>query len=80
MRLTIATISLVFFISFAPNAFAINVHLADGGVIEAKKAWRSKGMVYVLVNRDTFLEFLPREVNLKKTFPSKPRKNCARRR
>ena len=80
MRLVIATLSLAFFISFAPSAFAVNVYLADGGVIEAKKAWHSKGMVYVLVNRDTFLEFSPREINLKKTFPTKPRKNCVRRR
>ena len=54
-------------------ASAVQVHLADGGIISAKKIWRSKGSIFVLVNRDTLLEFVPQEVNLKKTFVRKSR-------
>jgi hypothetical protein len=52
-------------------ASAVEVHLADGDIITAQKVWRSKGSIFVLVNRDTLLEFAPQEVNLKKTFARK---------
>lgn len=49
-------------------AIAGPVYLADGAIVEAQKAWRSEGKVYVLVNRDVLLSFAPEEVNIKKTF------------
>jgi len=54
-------------------AAVVQVHLADGGVIRAKKIWSRPGTIFVLVNRDTLLEFAPREVNMKKTFVRKSR-------
>jgi hypothetical protein len=49
-------------------SLAANVYLKDGGVIKAKSVWRTKGFVHVLVNRDTLVEFLPQEINMKRTF------------
>jgi len=56
-------------LGLATPALAARVYLKDGGVINAKSAWRSKGKVHVLVNRDTLAEFLPGEVDLERTFP-----------
>ena len=50
------------------------VYLKEGGVIKAKSAWRSKGRVHVLVNRDTLTEFSPAEIDMKRTFAGKVRK------
>ena len=57
---------------------AANVYLKDGGMIKAKSVWRSKGMIMVLVNRDTLAEFHPSEINMRRTFakrrhPVRPR-------
>jgi hypothetical protein len=49
-------------------AIAGPVYLADGAIVEAQKAWRAEGKVYVLVNRDVLLSFAPEEVDIKKTF------------
>lgn len=54
-------------------AAAVQVQLTDGGVISAKKIWSRQGIIFVLVNRDTLLEFSPREVNMKKTHVLKSR-------
>lgn len=61
-------------VPFAADA-AVQVQLADGGIISAKKIWSRQGIIFVLVNRDTLLEFAPREVNMKKTFVRKNRHN-----
>lgn len=52
----------------ATPAFAANVYLKDGGIIEAKKVWQKDGKVHVLVNRDILTTFEPYEVNMKRTF------------
>ena len=44
------------------------VYLKDGGILESRSAWRSKGKVYVLVNRDILAEFHPSELDMKRTF------------
>jgi hypothetical protein len=53
-------------------AQAAVIYLKGGGQIKAKKIWREKGKVVVLVNRDSITTFANSELNLKKTFP--PRK------
>jgi hypothetical protein len=64
---------------FATPAFAVKVYLKDGGVIQAKRVWRSDGRVYVLATRHTLTSFEPREINLKQTFVKRHRvaKNVA---
>ena len=44
------------------------VYLKDGGILEARSVWRSKGKVHVLVNRDILAEFYPAELDMKRTF------------
>ena len=61
----------------ASPALAAKVYLKDGGIITAQKVWRANGKVVVLINRDSVEEFLPAEVNLKRTFPHKQRKPVA---
>lgn len=65
-QLLIAAALLCVFAS--PSLAAKLVYLKDGSIIQAKNVWRSKGMVHVLVNRDTLADFNDSEVNLKKTF------------
>ena len=62
---------------WAVSAQASTVYLKDGGRIKAKRVWREKGKVVVLLNRDSITSFAPGEVNLKKTFP--PRKKRVKR-
>ena len=57
---------------WATTASAAQVYLNDGSWINAKKVWREKGRVVVLVNRESITSFTNAEVNLRKTFP--PRK------
>jgi hypothetical protein len=54
-------------------ALAAKLYLKDGGVIQAKRVWRSGGKVHVLATRHTMTSFEPGEVNLKRTFPKKRR-------
>jgi hypothetical protein len=54
-------------------ALAAKLYLKDGGVIQAKRVWRSDGKVHVLATRHTLTSFEPNEVNLKRTFPKKHR-------
>lgn len=60
-------------VALATPAVAAKLYLKDGGVILAKRVWRSEGKVYVLANRDTMTSFEPYEVNLKRTFPKRKR-------
>jgi hypothetical protein len=57
----------------ATPALGARLYLKDGGVIQAKRVWRSDGKVYVLATRDTLTSFEPYEVNLKRTFPKAKR-------
>lgn len=62
----------------ATPALGARLYLKDGGVIQAKRVWRSDGKVYVLATRDTMTSFEPYEVNLKRTFPPKPKQRKAK--
>jgi hypothetical protein len=57
----------------ATPAFAANVYLKDGGVIKAKRVWRSGGKVHVLATRHTLTSFEPSEIDLKRTFVKRHR-------
>ena len=57
----------------ATPAFAAKVYLKDGGVIEAQRAWRADGRVYVLATRHTLTSFERSEVDLKRTFVKRHR-------
>jgi opacity protein-like surface antigen len=57
----------------ATPAFAAKVYLKDGGVIQAKRVWRSGDKVHVLATRHTLTSFEKSEVNMKRTFPKKHR-------
>lgn len=57
----------------ATPALGAKLYLKDGGVIQAKRVWRSDGKVHVLATRDTLTSFEPYEVNLKRTFPKAKR-------
>jgi hypothetical protein len=57
----------------ATPAFAAKVYLKDGGVIQAKRVWRSGGKVHVLATRHTLTSFEKSEVDLKRTFPKRHR-------
>jgi len=54
-------------------SFAAEVYLKEGGVIQAKRAWRSGGKVHVLATRHTLTTFEKSEVDLKRTFPKRHR-------
>jgi hypothetical protein len=58
-------------VALTTPALAAKLYLKDGGVIQAKRVWRSGGKVYVLATRDTMTSFEPSEVNLKRTFPKR---------
>ena len=68
---------MVLLLVWVVSAQAATVYLKDGGAIKAKRVWREKGKVVVLVNRDSITSFAYDEVNLKKTFP--PRKKQVKR-
>jgi hypothetical protein len=65
-------LALVLVVCWVATASAARVYLKDGSWINAKKVWRHKAKVVVLVNRDSITSFTNEELNLKKTFP--PRK------
>ncbi|MBK5275697.1 MAG: hypothetical protein JJE30_11670 [Desulfuromonadales bacterium] len=58
-------------VTLATPAFAANVYLKDGGVIQAKRVWRAGGKVHVLATRHTLTSFERSEIDLKRTFPGK---------
>ncbi|HEY6838886.1 MAG TPA: hypothetical protein VI389_09105 [Geobacteraceae bacterium] len=54
----------------APLA-AKTLYLTNGDRIEYKSVWRQDGRLYVLINRDTLVDFSPKEVDMKKSFKAK---------
>jgi hypothetical protein len=61
--------AMVVVVGWTVSAQAAVVYLKDGGIIKARKVWREKGTVVVLLNRDSITSFAAGEINLKKTFP-----------
>ena len=80
MRLILIPLVLALLAAPVGAASGVQVYLADGGIITGQKIWRSGGTIFVLVNRDTLLEFAPREVLLQKSFSHKSRHANKKRR
>ena len=57
----------------ATPAFAAQLYLKEGGVIQAQRVWREGGKVQVLATRHTLTSFEPCEVDMKRTFPRRHR-------
>jgi len=66
--------AMVLVLVWAISAPAAVVYLKDGGQIRAQKVWREKGQVVVLVNHTSIASFALSEINLKKTFPLRKKK------
>ncbi len=71
MKRTLCAVLITAFM--ATPAFAAKVYLKEGGVIEARKVWRSGGKVHVWAQKDSMTSFDAAEIDLKKTFPKKHR-------
>lgn len=67
MKKILCAVTLVLIWTVAAQAAV--VYLKDGGQIKARKVWREKGKVVVLVTRYSITTFANSELNLKKTFP-----------
>jgi hypothetical protein len=63
--------AVLIFATLVTPALAAKVYLKEGGVIQAKRAWRSGGKVHVLATRHTLTTFEKSEIDLKRTFPRK---------
>jgi len=66
---TFVTVSLfiVTMLFSAGPVAAKTFYLSDGSTIEYKKVWKEGGLIYLLVNRDTLVAFLPEEVDQRRT-------------
>ena len=66
--------ALALLLAWAVSAQAATVYLKDGSTIKAKRVWREKGKVVVLVNHESIASFAFSEINLKKTFPHRKKR------
>lgn len=66
---TFITVSLFIFalLLSAGPATAKTFYLKGGSTIEYKRVWKQGGLIYLLVNRDTLVAFLPEEVDQRRT-------------
>jgi len=79
--ITVSLFILALLFSAGP-ATAKTFYLKDGAAIEYRNVWKQSGLIYLLVNRDTLVTFLPEEVDQARTlkaaglkkFPSRPMK------
>lgn len=55
-------------IFLAQTVTAKTFYLKNGEEIDYQKSWKKNGRIYVLVNRDTLIDFAPGEVDLKRTY------------
>jgi hypothetical protein len=63
----------------APNAKAGTFYLKDGSQIEYLRYWQKDGTIYLLINRDTQVEFASEEVDLKRTAMEDSKKHPSRK-
>ncbi|HEX8960622.1 MAG TPA: DUF5684 domain-containing protein [Geobacteraceae bacterium] len=66
-RLIILVTVLAASLCCVPQLWAKTFYLKNGEEIEYKSYWQKQGRVYVLINRDTLVDFAPGEVDLAKT-------------
>ncbi len=63
-----------------PQLWAKTFYLKNGEEIEYQRYWQKEGRVYVLINRDTLVDFAPEEVDLAKTAKAAKAKKKAQHR
>ncbi|HYS43733.1 MAG TPA: hypothetical protein VEM32_07100, partial [Geobacteraceae bacterium] len=51
----------------APQLWAKTFYLKNGEQIKYQRYWQKEGRVYLLINRDTLVDFAPEEVDLEQT-------------
>lgn len=59
-------------------ASAKTFYLSDGSSIKYQRVWKQGDRIYLLVNRDTLIDFAPDEVNQRKTLKAAGKKNFPR--
>lgn len=64
--ITVSLFILALLLSAGP-ATAKTFYLSDGSTIEYRKVWKKGDRIFLLVNRDTLVEFLPEEVDQVRT-------------
>ncbi len=64
--ITVSLFILTLLLAASP-APAKTFYLSDGSTIQYLKVWKKGDRIFLLVNRDTLLEFLPEEVDKKRT-------------
>ncbi len=66
-RLVVVVTVLAATLCIAPQLWAKTFYLKNGEQIEYKRYWQKEGRVYLLINRDTLVDFAAAEVDLEKT-------------
>lgn len=67
MKVLIVCITLAATFCITPQLWAKTFYLKNGDQIEYQRYWKKDGRIHVLLNRDTEVEFSPKEVDLKNT-------------
>lgn len=67
MKVLIVFLTLAATLCIAPQLRAKTFYLKNGERIEYQRYWEKDGRIYVLINRDTEVDFAPEEVDLRKT-------------
>ncbi len=60
-------VTLVATLCIVPQLWAKTFYLKNGEQIKYQRYWQKEGRVYLLINRDTLVDFAPEEVDLEKT-------------
>lgn len=64
LSLTFLLLTILFTAGAAP---AKTFYLKDGATIQYKRVWTQGGRIFVLINRDTLVDFSPEEVDQRRT-------------
>ncbi len=67
-KATAILISFAALLFLAQPVTARTFYLKNGEEIDYQQSWKKNGRIYVLVNRDTLIDFAPEEVDMQKTY------------
>ncbi len=67
-KATAVLISFAALLLLAQPVTARTFYLKNGEEIDYQRSWKKNGRIYVLVNRDTMIDFAPEEVDMKRTY------------
>lgn len=73
---TLSVALLISSVLAATPVTAKTLYLNNGDEIEYQSAWKDEGRIYVLINRDTVVDFSPQEIDQKKSFKAKKAKKA----